>query len=131
MTTRHTITPDAPTIRRRPRSPREDLEGVTRIVATAYLEIRDGHRGWQCLRRHVTPDVADHLGVVARRGVRRGSRPARPLRTVWSAHEGRVEACVVLRRERRVEAVAMRLEIRDGRWLVTALSAPEDATVAG
>lgn len=108
------------------RTPLDDVEGVARIVATAYLEIRDGHRDLRCLRRHVTATVAHHLGEVARAGGHRGSRPVSIVDTRWTAQDGRVDACVLVRQTGRVTVVALRMEVRDGRWLVTELSAPED-----
>lgn len=118
----------APILRRR--SPVDDVADVARVLATAYLEVRDGHRPARCLIDHTNPIVARRVEHVVTRNRRRavGSRPVTPLRVVTSSTPRGVDACVVLRHGARVTAVAMRLEVRDGRWLVTSLGTPEDST---
>ena len=106
------------------RTPREQLDDpVPRaaMLARAVLEALAGIRPVSQLARWVVPEV---LAVLQSSAVTRAARPApTALRRVLVCEPtpGIAEVTAVVDRGPRVEAMALRLEGLDGRWLVTAL----------
>ena len=111
-----------------PAAPARD-ERVVAGVVRALLEVLDGHRTVEQLDRLVTRRVrAELVGAVVRPGARRAAsadgRRERPrVRSVRTSRptDDVVEACATVVRRGRVRAVALRLEVRDGRWLCSEL----------
>jgi hypothetical protein len=104
------------------RTPREELDDPGPRAATfvrALLETLAGDRPVAQFVRWMTPEVFDGLEPLT--SVRRPGRVSvRRLRVAEPA-PGVAEVTAVVQRDARTEAVALRLEGLDGRWVVTAL----------
>lgn len=120
-----------------PRSTREierraALDPVALAVgmATAYLEVRSGRRPPDQLHPYLGASARRRLRLVVVRNRRGWQRPcggASVTRVVQCRPaEGILEAAVVVREDDAVRVVAMRVERRRGRWVVTDLGLPED-----
>ena len=106
------------------RTPRDELEDPlprAAMLTRALLEAMAGTRPLSQLAKWVTPEV---LAVLQAAVVHRSPRPApTALRRVLVAEPtpGIAEVTAIVDRGPRAEALALRLEGLDGRWLVTAL----------
>lgn len=117
-------------IRRRPTGePTADPVALAVTVATAYAEVRTGHRPQQQLRGLVTHDAYRRIRatVVRHRGLRHAGGGTSVCRVV-TCHpsDTAVEATVVMRHGRRILAVAVRCERRGDRWCVSDVGSPDD-----
>ncbi|MFS8096448.1 Rv3235 family protein [Lentzea alba] len=90
-------------------------------LVSVVLEVLDGRRSGRLLREVAVPRLAARLGAAVRARTTRLMRPPRV------CHPSRLvaEISAVVRRERRVLAVAARVEHRGGRWWFTAFSVLE------
>jgi hypothetical protein len=125
---------------RRRAAPNDDARAWAGRLASAVVEVMAGERPAAQLLRWTTEEVYD---VVARRTRRAGreertgsGRPKPAVRSVRTCepNAGVVEACAVVARGDRFSAVALRLELIDGRWRCTALEMswpPGDGVSAG
>ncbi len=110
--------------------PVPDPADTARALGLCVVEILTGGREVDSIARWVTEDVQRHLlqraALAARaRSVARRSR-ARPLVQVGSVRicepaPGVAEAAVVVHTRSHARAVALRLELRQGRWRATAV----------
>jgi hypothetical protein len=107
-----------PTSRHELPPPREWLNRLLRVV----LECLDGWRPTVQLRPYAAPEVI--TAVAARRPsvARPGTAPRVSSLHVTEPVDGVVESCAVVHRGGRPQAVAIRLEGLDGRWLCVALN---------
>lgn len=103
-----------------------DPRAWCRQLAQAVVEVLAGSRGAGQLNRFATLPVLEQLERSVGRlgGLVKGGPALRP--TVRSVHvclprAGAAEACAVVDTGRRRRALALRIEVRDGRWLCTAL----------
>lgn len=113
-----------------PPSPTPDVTGTARALGLCVVEVLTGGREVDSIARWITDDVQRHLlqraALAARaRAVGRGSR-ARPILQVGSVRvcepaPGVAEAAVVVHTRSHARAVALRLELRQGRWRATAV----------
>jgi hypothetical protein len=90
------------------------------LVLRGLLEVLSGWRSVAQLVPHTSPEIAADL--LARKRPRSASR--RPIVTSLRklrVSDGVVEACAVIRRERRCGALAMRFEYGERGWLLTRL----------
>ncbi|WP_161968888.1 Rv3235 family protein [Curtobacterium oceanosedimentum] len=111
-------------------APVPDAADTARALGLCVVEVLTGGREVDSIARWITEDVQRHLlhraAVAARaRSVGRGSR-ARPLVQVGSVRicepaPGVAEAAVVVHTRSHARAVALRLELRQGRWRATAV----------
>ena len=99
-------------------------------VASAYLEVRAGRRPPEQLDAVLARGARRRLRALVLR--QRGREPAACggaslVRLVTSRpHDDAVEVVAVLRDPRGATAVAVRVDRRAGRWLVTDVGSPED-----
>lgn len=104
-----------------------DFDQCAAAVATWFVEVQDGRRAPEQLLALLAPPVRARLRQ--RRG--RHPDPARLAPVVRTTTQqptaNRIEAVALVRRQRRVTAITITFERRDGRWLVTELCGPEDA----
>ncbi len=110
--------------------PTPDVADTARALGLCVVEVLTGGREVDSIARWITEDVQRHLlqraAVAARaRSVGRRSR-ARPLLQVGSVRvcepaPGVAEAAVVVHTRSHARAVALRLELRQGRWRATAI----------
>jgi hypothetical protein len=109
------------------RTPRDELEDpVPRaaMLARALVEVLDGLRPLGQLTRWVRTDVLDVLQpMVAGRRAHDGTTAIRRV-LVSEPTPGVAEVTAIVQRGARAEALALRLEGLDGRWLVTAVQRP-------
>ncbi|WP_372441700.1 Rv3235 family protein [Lentzea nigeriaca] len=100
-----------------PPSPALDAARLVWVV----LEVLDGRRPSRVLREVAVPGLAARLGGQVR------ARTTRMVRAPRVCHPSRFvgEICVTVRRERRMLAVAARVEYRGRRWWFTAFSVLE------
>ncbi len=106
-----------------------DPTALAVVAATLYLEVRAGRRPWNQLEQVASRRVHRRLrALVARQRRERGPAGVISVRRVvaQAVHDGLVEAAVVVHDTNRVTVVAVRLEVRSGRWMVTDLGSPED-----
>jgi hypothetical protein len=93
-----------------------------RAVAMALLEIEAGCRSAEQLERLCHPDLWDRVNRRLRRSGGAFITGSSLIRVLSQEHSpGLADGVAVVRREGRVSAVAMRLDARDGRWMVTEL----------
>ena len=95
-----------------------------RVLAAAVLDAVEGRREVRTLTRWVSRDLFLSLQKVcgARRGGPKNPKPAKAHSVrVWSPHPESAEVAVTLWDRDRLRAVAMRMQLRRGRWVVTAL----------
>lgn len=109
-----------------PRRTLPDPEGWARRLLLGVIEIAAGRRPMQQLTALLSPAVAAGLREDFERAARRQSPHWTRAATVRSVHasepaDGVAEVCATLAAGRRVRAVALRLEQRDGRWRCTKL----------
>ena len=107
------------------RTARRSLSGpafVMRSVAMALLEIEAGSRSAEQLERRCDADLWERIDHrVPRRGGAFVTGTAL-LRVMCQEHTpGLADGVAVVRRGQRVNAIAMRIDARDGRWMVTEL----------
>jgi hypothetical protein len=95
---------------------------VMRSVAMALLEIEAGSRSAEQLERRCDPDLWERIdGRLPRRGGAFVTGSAL-LRVMCQEHSpGLADGVAVVRRGQRINAIAMRIDARDGRWMVTDL----------
>ena len=119
---------------RRPAPPPEPVtrrtlpepEGWARRLLLGVIEIAAGRRPMQQLSALLSPAVAAGLREDFERAARRRSPHWTHAAAVRSVHasepaDGVAEVCATLQAGRRVRAVALRLEERQGRWRCTRL----------
>ena len=113
---------DSDTERADPESPRQnapDHEAFARRLVVAVIEVATGRRSPGQLALHTSAGV--HAGLVRDAGrLSRLGTSQRPGR-VHSVHSARpasgvAEIAIVVRIDARFRAIAMRLELKDGRW---------------
>jgi hypothetical protein len=95
---------------------------VAKEIAIALFEVEAGYRSAAQLERVCTPELWDRL----ERQVRRNGEPLPSGRKLIRVHyqelmPGVANTVAVVERGPRVQPVAMRLDARSGRWLVTEL----------
>lgn len=95
---------------------------VAKDIAIALFEVEAGYRSAAQLERVCTPELWDRL----ERQVRRNGEPLPSGRKLIRVHyqelmPGVANTVAVVERGPRVQPVAMRLDARSGRWLVTEL----------
>jgi hypothetical protein len=96
--------------------------GVMRAVALALLEVEAGYRSAEQLERRCTPDAWSKVNARLRRRGGAFVTGGSLVRVVCQENSpGLADGVVVVRRDGRVSAVAIRLDARDGRWTVTEL----------
>jgi hypothetical protein len=106
------------------RTPELHLLGLIRGFAAVYLEVEAGRRDARQLGGLVTPRLAVRLGALM--PVR--SSPGRVLAVAGSrSRPDRFDGVAVVCRGRRCGAVAVRLVLVRGRWLVDQAGRPEDS----
>jgi Family of unknown function (DUF6459) len=134
-----------PSLDARPANRRSDRNGEARAwagqLARAVVEVLAGERPATQLLRWTTDEVYHVVARRARRAGRSGElavagNPKPKLRSVRACEpaEGVVEASAVVGRGDRFSAVALRLELVEGRWRCTALEMswpPGDGLSAG
>lgn len=107
-----------------------DAAATARALGLCVVEVLTGGREVDSIARWVTEDVHRHLqqrAAVATRARSLGGRArARPRVQVGSVRtcpvaEGVVEAAVVVHTRSHARAVALRLELRQGRWQASAV----------
>ncbi|MEV7932037.1 Rv3235 family protein [Curtobacterium sp. NPDC089185] len=107
-----------------------DAAATARALGLCVVEVLTGGREVDSIARWVTEDVHRHLqqrAAVATRARSLGGRArARPRVQVGSVRtcpvaDGVVEAAVVVHTRSHARAVALRLELRQGRWRATAV----------
>ena len=107
-----------------------DATATARALGLCVVEVLTGGREVDSIARWVTEDVHRHLqqrAAVATRarslGARARARPRVQVGTVRTCPvaDGVVEAAVVVHTRSRARAVALRLELRQGRWRATAV----------
>lgn len=101
-----------------PRGGLEDPVPRAAMLARALVEAASGVRPVGQLARWVTPDV---LGILHTMVVNRSSQPLALRRVLVSEPlPGVAEVTAIVQRGGRTEAMALRMEGLDGRWVVTA-----------
>ncbi|WP_062467075.1 Rv3235 family protein [Demequina maris] len=117
--------PARPDVYGRPRAVLGDPTPLACTVALTAIEVVHGGDGLDSLLRWITPDVRDRLArqhSLARRAGRRGGADARILRArACRVSREAAEVGAVARIAGRSHAVAIRLEDRAGRWVITVL----------
>lgn len=122
---------DLPT-RHRPATPRPpsapDPERLARLLVRVWFEVQAGRRPFKQLAPLVAPALHRRLSSQLPR--RRHDRPPMSAATirrvvVTCPREDAYELCVLVEREGRVTAVALRLERRHGAWRAVDMTAPE------
>ncbi|MFS0730932.1 Rv3235 family protein [Curtobacterium sp. 1P10AnD] len=107
-----------------------DPEETARALALCVVEILSGAREVDSIARWITEDVHRHLQQRAAVAARARSATRRSLRRPvlraervvrCSPADGVVEATVVVHGRSHARAVAIRLEVRNGRWRATAV----------
>ncbi|WP_144763727.1 Rv3235 family protein [Curtobacterium sp. 9128] len=107
-----------------------DAEETARALALCVAEILSGAREVDSITRWVTDDVQRHLqqraATAARARSATGRSAVRPTIRVGTAvvsapREGVADASVVVHTRSHARAVAIRLEMRSGRWRATAI----------
>ncbi|QCR43859.1 3-hydroxyacyl-CoA dehydrogenase [Curtobacterium sp. SGAir0471] len=107
-----------------------DVADTARALGLCVVEVLTGGREVDSIARWITDDVQRHLlqrAAVAARARSAGRRSrARPLLQVGSVRvcepaPGVAEAAVVVHTRSHARAVALRLELRQGRWRATAV----------
>lgn len=98
-------------------------------LVQVLVEVVAGHRPVSQLLRWTTPEVLgvvrEHTAAPLPPGTRRPRhRPRVRSVRVCEPADGVAEVCAVVSGRYRTQALAMRLEGRDGRWRVTALETP-------
>lgn len=91
------------------------------VLVSAILEALTGRRPLAQLVRWLTSDVYDELEVSICRDRGRGWAGRTRRLVVSEPADGVAEVTAVVERDQRASAMALRLEGRDGRWVVTAL----------
>ena len=108
------------------RTPRDELDDPlprAAMLTRALLEAINGTRPARQLARWVSPDVLTILqSMIASRAARPAAGPSALRRVlVCEPAPGVAEVTAIVQRGERAEALAVRLEGLDGRWVVTAL----------
>jgi len=107
-----------------------DVTATARALGLCVVEVLTGGRDVDSIARWITEDVHRHLlqrAAVATRaralGARARTRPRLQVGTVrtCTVQDGVVEAAVVVHTRSHARAVALRLELRQGRWRATAI----------
>lgn len=114
VATRHTSRADLP-----------DPDAWARRLSQILAEVLTGHRPHTQLVRWTTEQVYRHLrrsiAVPSSSSSRRRTRPVVGTVRVCEPADGIAEVSAVLRTSGRTQALALRLEGMDGRWVITAL----------
>ena len=128
--TSRTAATEGPSGTRTPEPEVPDAALTARALGLCVVEVLTGGREVDSIARWITEDVQRHLlqraAVAARaRSLGRRSR-ARPILQVGSVRvcepaPGVAEAAVVVHTRSHARAVALRLELRQGRWRATAV----------
>lgn len=124
------VSPKSPQKTARPRV--QDPTALAVAAATAYLEIRAGRRPAHQMEPLLAPVVRSELErlIRCRRRDRSPTGGISVLRVVGTRPgPGVLDAAVVCRDGGTYTAVATRVEFRQGRWVITALSTPEDQAI--
>ncbi|PZF53346.1 3-hydroxyacyl-CoA dehydrogenase [Curtobacterium sp. MCSS17_008] len=107
-----------------------DVATIARALGLCVVEVLTGGREVDSIARWITEDVQRHLlqrAALAARARALGERSrARPLLQVGSVQvcepaPGVAEAAVIVHTRSHARAVALRLELRQGRWRATAV----------
>lgn len=119
----------------RPRSDRRPVDSrpgppdparLAALLVLAWSEVLDGRRSFPQLTPLVSPAVSRRLAAQLANERGRGPRELRIRRVkTGTPTPGVCEACVVVERDGRVSAVAVRLERHRGAWRVVELATPE------
>lgn len=119
----------APTGRagQRPRPQRPDPARLAALLVRLTGEVAAGRRPLRQLEPLLAPTLARRLAAGLRPGIARPQREPVVVRTLAGdpTPSGAVEATVLVERDGRVTAVAVRLERHHGAWRATELTAPE------
>lgn len=98
-------------------SPREWLYRLLQVV----LECLEGWRPASQLRRYTVPEVVGSVAARRKPDSRPGTAPRLCSLHLTEPVDGVVESAAVVQRDGRTQAIAIRLEGLDGRWLCVAL----------
>jgi hypothetical protein len=103
-----------------------DPRMLRRGLVQVLVEVMAGHRSATQLLRWTTSDVYAKVRAQTLPPPRPGTKPTRRLPRVTSIHSGYpaddvVEICAVVAGQYRTQAIALRIEGVNGRWIVTAL----------
>ncbi|MTV26015.1 hypothetical protein FTX61_11430 [Nitriliruptoraceae bacterium ZYF776] len=112
----------------RRRDPRRSTpEDLARLLVRAAAEVTAGRRPLRQLEPLLAPGLTRRLGAELRRGRHRDAPTPRVRRVLVAppTPSGAVEATVLVEREGRTTAVAVRLERHRGAWRATELTSPE------
>ena len=111
----------------RPRPSRPDPARLAALLVRLTAEVAAGRRPLSQLDALLAPTLARRLAAGLRPGVVRPQDDPEVVRVVAGppTPSGAVEAAVLVRREGRVTAIAVRLERHHGAWRATELTAPE------
>lgn len=102
---------------------RQAAEAAARQIASALVEVLSGDRGASQLNRMVTPAVQAQIRFAISAPRPGAARLRHRIQTIHMSHpaNGVVEVCAVLGNSARASALALRLELLDGRWRCTAV----------
>jgi hypothetical protein len=103
-----------------------DPRTLSRGLVQVLVEVMAGHRSATQLSRWTTPDVYATVRAQTLPPPRPGTKPTRRRPRVTSIRsgypaDGVAEICAVVVGQHRTQAIALRIEGADGRWVVTAL----------
>lgn len=106
-----------------PAGQRRAAEAAARQIASALVEVLSGDRGASQLNRMVTPAVLAQVRFAIAAPRPGSTRLRHRIQTIHMSHpaNGVVEVCAVLGNSARASALALRLELLDGRWRCTAV----------
>lgn len=120
------------TIRERPGTPRPpsapDPERLARLLVRVWFEVQAGRRPFHQLAPLMAPALRRRLlSQLPKRHHQRSSMSSATIRrvVVTCPRDDAYELCVLVEREGRVTAVALRLERRHGVWRAVDMTAPE------
>lgn len=105
-----------------------DPEGLARLLVRVWFEIQAGRRPFNQLAPLVSPALRRRLlSQLPRASGSRRRQPAATIRRVivTCPRQEAFEMCVLVERDGRVTAVALRLERRRGAWRAVDMTAPE------
>lgn len=100
-----------------------EAEAAAQKIATAMVEVLTGERAAIQLKHMVTPAVLAQVSRAVAASRPGSSRLRHRIHRIHVSHpaNGVVEVCAVLRNSARASALALRLELLDGRWRCTAV----------
>ncbi len=111
----------------RPRPQRPDPARLAALLVRLTSEVAAGRRPLSQLEPLLAPTLARRLAAGLRPGMHRPQREPTVVRVIADdpTPSGAVEATVLIERDGRVTAIAVRLERHHGAWRATELTAPE------